>query len=222
MEVIGERRLILDFLGGLAANNNREWFEAERPTYERARSSFQALVGELIDRFEEVDDLGGVSVKECVFRINRDLRFSKDKTPYKTAMSALLGRGGRKSRGRSFYVHIEPAGQSMLAGGLWEPSPLELGKMRRALAEDARPLRKIIRAPEFIRCFGALEGESLKTAPQGYAMDHPEIELLRMKQYMVIHRLGDAMVCSKDLVPQSLKAFKAMMPFLLYVESVLS
>ncbi len=117
-----ERKAILDFLGDLGSNNHREWFEANRPRYETARASFLSLVGELIDRFDAVDDLDGVTVKECVFRINRDVRFAKDKSPYKTAMSAVLGRSGRKSGVRSYYFHVEAAG-TFLAGGLYDPSP---------------------------------------------------------------------------------------------------
>ena len=216
-----DRRCILDFLRGLRENNNREWFEANRPRYEAARATFQQLVGELIDRFDAVDDLGGVTVKECVYRINRDLRFSKDKTPYKTAMTALLGRGGRRSLGRSYYFHLEPDGQSMLAGGLWDPTASQLAMMRSALAEDAEPFRNIIEAPDFIRHFGALSGDSLKTAPQGYDREHPQIELLRRKQFMAIHRFGDDLVDSQKLVPQVLTVFKALRPFAVYIESAL-
>ena len=217
-----DRQDILDFLGGLGDNNNREWFEANRPRYEAARACFLGLVGDLLAAFDPVDDLGGVTVKECVFRINRDLRFSNDKSPYKTAMSALLGRGGRKSAGRTYYFHIEPDGRSILAGGLYDPSSAQLGKMRQALAEDAQPLRKIARAPDFSRYFGTVSGESLKTAPQGYPKDHPDIELLRLKQFMAIHRLDDDTLCSDDLIPRVMMVFKAMKPFVLYVESVVA
>jgi uncharacterized protein (TIGR02453 family) len=216
-----DRRVLLDFLRGLRDNNSREWFEANRARYEEAREAFQELVGELIDRFDAVDNLGGVTVRECMFRINRDVRFSSDKSPYKTAMGAVLGRGGRKSTVRSYYFHIEPDGQSMLAGGLYDPSSAELGKMRQALAEGAGRFRKIINAPEFVRQFGALAGESLKTAPQGYPRDHPDIDLLRMKQFLVIHPIQDELVCSGDLIPHALTTFKTMKPFLLYLESVL-
>jgi uncharacterized protein (TIGR02453 family) len=221
MEPKPDARLVLDFLRELGANNSREWFEANRSRYEGARAAFEAIVGELLGRFEEVDDLGGVAVKDCVYRINRDLRFSKDKSPYKTAMSALLGRGGRKSGARSYYFHIEPEGRSMLAGGLYAPSPAELGKLRQVLAEDAKPFKRILGDREFLRHFGALGGESLKSAPQGYPKDHPDIELLRLKQFVAIRPLADDAVLSKDLVPEALKAFKAMKPFLAYLESAL-
>jgi len=222
MKAKPDRQAILDFLRDLRDNNSRDWFEANRSRYEAARGTFVELLGDLIDGFASVDDIGGVTVKECMFRINRDLRFSNDKTPYKTAMTALLGRGGRKSTGRSYYFHIEPDGQSMLAGGLWDPSPAQLTKMRHALGEDAGPFRKIIAKPDFVGCFGALSGEALKTAPQGYAKDHPDIDLLRMKQFMAIHQLPDSQVCSGDLIPHALKVFKAMRPFEEYIEDALS
>jgi uncharacterized protein (TIGR02453 family) len=216
------RQSILDFLRKLRDNNNHEWFETNRSQYEEARTCFLGLVDDLIAAFGQVDDLGGVTVKECVFRINRDLRFSNDKTPYKTAMTALLGRGGRKSTGRTYYFHIEPDGQSILAGGLWDPSSGQLGKMRQALAENSGRFKKILDAPDFVRYFGALSGESLKTAPQGYPKDHPDIELLRMKQFMAIHRLDDGMIRSDNLIPHVLTVFKAMKPFVVYIESVLA
>jgi uncharacterized protein (TIGR02453 family) len=216
-----ERRAILGFLRELEGQNERGWFEANRNRYEKARRIFIELVGELIDAFGPVDDLGGVTVKECVFRINRDVRFSKDKSPYKTVMSAVLGRGGRKSGVRSYYFHIESEGRSFLAGGLYAPSAAELGAVRQALADDARAFKKIIRAPAFVREFGELGGDSLKVAPLGYPKDHPDIELLRKKQFLVMHRLTDEEILSEDLIPRALAVYKAMKPFLLYLEETL-
>jgi uncharacterized protein (TIGR02453 family) len=221
MSKIRNLKAALDFLGQLREHNDRAWFEANRALYEEARSSFEGLVGDLISSFGPVDDLAGVSPKECIFRINRDVRFSKDKSPYKTAMGALMGSAGRKSGARSYYLHIEPEGGSMLAGGLYDPSSEELGKIRAALAEDSRPLKKILAAPEFQRHFGGISGESLKSAPQGYPKDHPEIELLRRKQFIAVESLDDETVASGDLVPLALKSYKAMKPFLLYLESAL-
>ena len=216
------RNCILDFLRELRDNNSREWFEANRSRYEAARDAFESLVAELLGAFGPVEDLSGVRVKDCVFRINRDLRFSRDKSPYKSTMSALLGPNGRKSGGRAYYLHLEPDGNSMLAGGSHDPSPDELGRIRQALERDAGPFKKIIRSAAFAGNFGALEGESLKTAPQGYAKDHPDIELLRMKQFLAVHRLSDDMAVSGGLVPHAVKVFKAMKPFLACLESLLS
>lgn len=217
-----DARSILHFLRELRDNNSREWFEANRPRYEAARADFLSIVGGLLGRFDSVDDLGGIALKDCVFRINRDLRFSRDKTPYKTAMSALLGSGGRKSGARSYYFHLEPDGRSMLAGGLYDPSSAQLYKIRSAIALDAKPLKRIIARPEFVRYFGTLSGESLKTAPQGFEKDHPAIELLRLKQFVAIHSLGDEDVVAPDLVPHALEAFAAMKCFLVYLERTLA
>ena len=217
-----DARSILDFLRDLREHNGRDWFEANRPRYEAARAVFLSIVGDLIARFDAVDELGGIGLKDCVFRINRDLRFSKDKTPYKTAMSALLGSRGRKSGARSYYFHLEPDGLSMLAGGLYDPSSTQLHKIRSAIAEDAKPLKRILARPDFVRHFGSLSGESLKTAPQGYDREHPALELLRMKQFIAVRSLSDREVAAAGLVPQALEAFAAMKPFLVYLEKTLA
>jgi uncharacterized protein (TIGR02453 family) len=213
---------ILDFMRALRDNNSRDWFEANRPRYEAARADFLSIVGDLLGRFDAVDDLGSIALKDCVFRINRDLRFSKDKTPYKTAMTALLGSRGRKSGARSYYFHLEPDGRSMLAGGLYDPSSAQLYKVRSAIALDAKPLKRIIARPEFVRYFGSLSGESLKTAPQGFEKDHPAIELLRLKQFVAIHGMSDKEVVASDLVSNALEAFAAMKSFLVYLEKTLA
>jgi uncharacterized protein (TIGR02453 family) len=211
---------ILSFLEGLQVNNDRSWFEANRGRYEEARGAFLGIVGELLGGLASIDEVVlGVAPAECVFRINRDVRFSKDKSPYKPYMGALMGRGGRKSGPRAYYFHLEP-GASMLAGGLYDPSPEQLRKLREAILRDARPLKRILAVPGFGAHFGGVSGESLKTAPQGYPKDHPEIELLRKKQFHVVETMSDAAVARADLVPRALESYRAMKPFLAYLESV--
>src|SRR5215471_6442332 len=129
-------RSTLSFLRDLDANNNKAWFDQNRKRYDAAREPFESFIAELILAAGEVDDFAGVTPKECIFRINRDIRFSPDKTPYKTSMSAVIGKGGRKAMGRAYYVHIEPDNHSMVAGGLHSPSSQELDKIRRSLADD--------------------------------------------------------------------------------------
>src|SRR5258707_10242114 len=123
--------ITLDFLGDLGANNNKAWFDQNRVRYDKARAAFEDFITDLIFNFGKVEDLSGVTATDCMFRINRDIRFSPDKTPYKTSMSAVLARGGRKPVDRSYYVHIEPGGRSIVAGGLHTPSSAELEKVRR-------------------------------------------------------------------------------------------
>lgn len=215
-----ERRAILDFLRDLRAHNERDWFEAHRSRYEAARSSFMQLLGELIEALGAVDELGGATPKDCAFRINRDVRFGLDKTPYKSTMSALIGPLGRKSGVRSYYFHLEPDGASMLAGGLHSPSPAQLGALRDAIAKDSAPLKRIAAAKNFKTYFGQLSGGSLKTAPQGFPKDHRDIELLRLKTILAIHPMSDDFVCNGDIVGHAGEVFKAMKPFLLYLERV--
>ena len=218
----GPRTTLLGFLRDLRDHNERTWFAANRARYDGARGQFEALVGMLIDRFDAVDDLGGVSAGECVFRINRDVRFSRDKSPYKTAMGALLGRSGRRSGVRSYYLHVEPDGLSFLAGGLYEPTPAELERVRAAIVDDPAPLRAVLADPDHVRFFGPLRGESLKTAPRGYPKDHPAIDFLRLKRYVASHPLSDDAVASDGLVSHALEVYTAMKPFLLWLESALA
>jgi uncharacterized protein (TIGR02453 family) len=222
MATKGERGEILEYLRDLRANNDREWFEANRIRYEGARASFLGLVGEILSAFGPVDELGGIDVKACVFRINRDVRFANDKTPYKSTMSALIGAAGRKSGVRSYYFHLEPDGASMLAGGLHSPEPRQLSAVREAIGRDSRPLKRILGAADFKRLFGELAGERLKTAPLGYAKDHPDIELLRLKRLLAVHPMSDAFVRGGDIVGRAIEAFTAMKPFLLWLEKTTS
>ena len=220
MITASERRSLLDFLRDLRSHNDRVWFEAHRARYEEARASFMRLLGELIESLRAVDELGGAPPKDCAFRINRDVRFGLDKSPYKSTMSALIGPLGRKSGVRSYYFHLEPDGASMLAGGLHSPSPAQLGALREAFARDSAPLKRVAAASKFKTYFGEITGDSLKTAPQGYSTDHRDIELLRLKTCLAIHPMSDDFVCNGDLVGHAVEVFKAMKPFLLYLEKV--
>ncbi len=211
----------LDFLRDLGANNTKQWFDQHRARYEKARGYFEDFITDLIYNFGDVEDLSGVTAKECMFRINRDIRFSPDKTPYKTSMSAVLARGGRKPQGRAYYVHIEPDGKSLLGGGLHSPDSSQLEKVRRAIAQNSKPLKTVIQRKDFVKYFGAMSGERLKTAPQGYPKDHPDLELLRLKQYVVDHTLSDEQVLAENLTTHILDVFKEMKPFVGYFQAIL-
>lgn len=217
-DIAAGRAELFSFMTELQWNNNREWFTAHRDRYDIARAAFEAIVSELLARFGEVDDIGNPTAAACMFRMNRDVRFSRDKSPYKTGMGALFGAQGRKSEGRSYYLHIQPGGQSFLAGGLWDPDGPALAALRRAIARDAASLRAIAAASDFVRHFGALAGESLKTAPAGYPKDHPDIDLLRMKQMVARRPLSDAEVFSDSLTDTILETYAAMKPFVHWIE----
>ena len=210
----------LEFLKGLKRNNNRAWFQAHRADFDNASQAFEDFVAAVIDELAPTEGLRGISPKDCIFRIHRDVRFSKDKTPYKTHMGAYIAPGGRKSMAVGYYIQISPDGGSIIAGGLHEPDPKRLAKFRQAIERDPRPFKKIVGAKAFREYFGEVEGEKLATAPRGYSRDHPEIELLRMKQITVFHRIPDRQLLAPGLVKETVKGFKLMKPFLVYLDSI--
>jgi uncharacterized protein (TIGR02453 family) len=211
----------VNFLRDLRANNDRAWFEQNRPRWDSARGHFEDFVTELIVRCGDFEDLGSVTANDCMYRIYRDVRFSPDKTPYKTNLGAVIGKGGRKTIGRSYYVQIGPEGESMIAAGLYMPSKEQLEMMRRAIANDSSKLRKVLNKRDFKRYFSGLEGEQLKTAPQGYRKDHPDIDLLRYKQFLASAPLSEAQVLSDELVDYVAGGFKALKPLETYIHEVL-
>jgi uncharacterized protein (TIGR02453 family) len=212
---------IFDFLTGLEKNNNKAWFDNHKASYEVAKGLFENLVNQLILDLGAVENMAGVTAKDCVMRIYRDIRFSKDKTPYKTNLGASIGPGGKKSSQLSYYLHLVPHNHSMIAGGLHSPETVQLTKFREAIDRNPRPFKAILNNKEFKQYFGDLEGEKLKTVPQGYARDHPEIELLRLKEVVVVHSLSDELVLSAKFRSHVIDAFTVMKPFLEFLNSVI-
>lgn len=212
---------VLSFLDDLGKHNNKTWFEEHRATYEEARDIFERFVGGLIDELRTSNHLQGLSAKDCVTRIHRDIRFSKDKSPYKTSLGAAIAPGGRKSSQLGYHIYVAPGGHSVVAGGLYMPDATQLTKFRRAIDRDAEELKRITNAKTFVEQLGQIGGEKLATAPQGYSRTHPEIELLRLKQVTVARHFADKEVSSPDFTSQVLKACKAMKPFLDYLNSIL-
>jgi uncharacterized protein (TIGR02453 family) len=172
---------VLDFLSELKGHNNKAWFEEHRAAYDTARTHFENFVDQLIIQYGGIEDLGGITAKDCITRIYRDIRFSKDKSPYKTNMSATIAPGGKKSTSLGYHLHMQPQDETLIAGGLYMPTPEQLASFRAAIDRDAAPFKAIISDKEFKKYFGTLDGEKVKTVPQGYTRDHPEIELLRFK-----------------------------------------
>ncbi len=158
---------VLTFLGSLQKNNNKAWFEQNRPAYEKAKGEFEDLVDELILDLGAIEDMKGVAAKDCVMRIYRDIRFSKDKSPYKIAMSASIGPGGRQAWRHNYFLHLEPHDRSIVAGGLHEPESAQINKFRAAIARNSRKFKAIVADKSFRQYFGEAGGEKLKTAPQG-------------------------------------------------------
>jgi len=173
---------ILQFLEELSQNNQKTWFDANRPAYQSARGTFEDFINHLIDELRSSDELLGLSAKECIARIHRDIRFSNDKSPYHTNFSAMIAPGGRKSARLGYYISIGAHGQSLIAGGLYMPEPQQLSRFRQSVERNAEELKSLMREPAFIEQFGKIAGERLKTAPKGVDRNHPEIELLQLKQ----------------------------------------
>ncbi len=212
---------VFDFLSDLKQHNNKAWFEEHRAAYDTAKTHFENFIDQLISEYRRVEDLGGITAKDCTMRIYRDTRFSKDKSPYKINMSATIAPGGKKSASLGYHLHMQPYGETLIAGGLYMPTPEQLARFRMAIDQDAAPFRAITEDKEFKKYFGMLEGEKVKTVPQGYTRDHPEIELLRFKQVVVVHHSSDEMVLSPKFSTHVVKTFTAMKPFLDYLNAIL-
>jgi uncharacterized protein (TIGR02453 family) len=211
---------ILNFLDNLSQNNNKAWFDSHRADYEPARKIFNDFIDHLIDEFRLSDNLQALSAKDCVTRIYRDIRFSRDKSPYHTNFSAIIAPGGKKSPDQAYYVSIQPHDQSLVAGGLYMPSPQQLERFRQAIDRHAGEFKAITGAPAFVEQFGKVQGERLKTAPKGYGRAHPEIELLQLKQVTTLHHLTDQEVLAGDFPGKVIAACRAMKPFLEYLNEL--
>jgi uncharacterized protein (TIGR02453 family) len=212
METI--KKSTLDFLTSVKCNNNRDWFIANRPMYLNAKDNFESFVQEIINNLIVIEPImKGLEVKSCVYRLNRDIRFSKDKSPYKSHMGAFIVRGGKKNGDKfaGYYFHIEP-GKSILAGGAYMPPSPWLSAIREKISEEPDELIKIINSKDFKKYFGKIDGEKLKTAPKGYPSDHLHIDLLKFKSYLVVNEVSDKMVLSNEFFDLVLNVFKAMKP----------
>lgn len=205
----------LDFLTGLKYNNAREWFNSNRKRYDAAKVEYEGFVQAVIERIVAFDPiLKGLEAKNCIYRINRDIRFSPDKTIYKTHLGAFIVKGGKKNGDRfaGYYIHIEPGNSSMIAGGAYIPPMPWLTAIRNNIDEKGEIFLKIINSKEFRAVFGEIEGEKLKGAPKGFSRDNHYIDLLRMKSYLASSIISDKIVLSADFIDFITKACKAMKP----------
>jgi uncharacterized protein (TIGR02453 family) len=205
---------ILDFLSQLNDNNNREWFAENKDRYEATKAEFEKISNSLILEISKFDDeIKHVAAKDCVFRIYRDTRFSNDKTPYKTHYGVFIAAGGgRKSVRGGYYFHLEP-GKSFVAVGVWCPPPEVLKALRQSVYENIDEFREIRSQTEFSKYFSDFyQEDKLKTAPKGFPKDFPEVELLKLKHYMVEYKLSDQILSDKDFVSRVAEIFKAAHP----------
>ncbi len=199
------------FFRALALNNNRIWFEEHRAAYQRSHEEALCFVEKLKGAMAAYDVIEPRSSKKSIYRIYRDIRFSHDKTPYKTYWGGYLKRAGAERRGGMAF-HIEP-GNSFIAGGFWGPNKEDLLLLRHQIAGDALPLRDVLSDNAFQEFFGALEGKKLKVAPKGFDKAHPDIDLLNHKQFIIKHSYSDKDVLSPNFEEQMAEGFSRMLPF---------
>ena len=211
---------VFSFLEDLKENNHREWFQNNKTRYQEQYNYALQFADELLIRMKQIDTIETISGKKSLFRINKDVRFSKDKSPYKTNIGGALKRATKHLRG-GYYFHIEP-GNCFLGGGFWAPSPEDLKHIRLQIAADTEPLQQILSSKEFIATFGQLEGEQLKSAPKGFSKDHPAIDLINYKQFLLVKKLTDEEVQSKQYLETVVSTFQAMRPFFDYMSEILT
>lgn len=205
--------LILKFLKSLAKNNNREWFEKNKPKFLEAKQNFEDFLEEFHAELLKIDEgLAGLNPRKQAFRIYRDVRFSKDKSPYKINMGAGFSPNGKMMQEPGYYIHIEP-GKSFLAAGLYQPDPANLARVRHEIDYNAKVFLNILSDKNFKKYFDGLDDfDRVKTAPKGYAKDHPQIEFLKNKSFVASHTFTDEEVKDKMFVKKAASAARSIKP----------
>lgn len=216
MENVGISKNTLDFLNKLKRNNTREWFlehKTEFKIHETKFKEFVAVLNEALNAHDEIE-------KSKVFRIYRDVRFSKDKTPYKTHLAASYTRSGTRLRG-GYYLQIKE-GESFIATGFWEPNKEDLFRIRKEFEVDASEFREIIEAKDFVNVWGSLVGDELKKAPKGFDATHQNIDLIKKKQYIFVRKFTDKEVLSPNFLAIVNESFKAIRPYFDIMSDILT
>ena len=207
---------LFSFFSDLQQNNNRDWFTEHKPTFKALENQVKTFGEQLKDQLNQHDHIDRFKL----FRIYRDVRFSKDKTPYKTHFGLTWHRIKPLYRG-GYYLHLSPK-NNFLACGFWDPNPADLKRIRQEIDMDGEEYRSILNNKTFKSVWGKLQGEAVKTAPKGYAKDHPHIDLLRFKQHILTINYSDKEICQPDFVDRANKALQAVRPFVDYMSEVLT
>jgi len=212
----------LKFLKELQKNNNKPWFDGHRDRYENARTDFLSLTTALITAIARFDKpIGILEAKQCIFRINRDVRFSKNKVPYKNNMAAYFNKDGKKGIGAGYYLHVEP-GKSFAAGGIWMPEPAVLSGIRQEIDYNWEQWQKIITSRSFAKTFTeGVKGETLTRPPKGYDEDNPAIAFIKKKSFIVSKPFTDQEVLSSGFVKEVGKTFGVMKPLIDFMNTAL-
>jgi uncharacterized protein (TIGR02453 family) len=215
----------LKFLKDLKKNNNKSWFDNHRQEYEAAKNDFEKFIQSVLDKHSKNDpDLKELTAKKCMFRINRDVRFSKDKSPYKTNFGASMEKGGKKSGHAGYYFHLEP-GKSFLGGGLWMPQPDTLKKVRQEIDYCFDEFKKTIASKKFKSVFNELytgEGIQLSKVPREFEKDNPAAEYLKFKSWLVLTDINDADLTSKNILKKTVETFEVMQPLIKFLNRPLA
>jgi uncharacterized protein (TIGR02453 family) len=217
------RASTLKFLKDLKKNNNKPWFEKNKSVYLDAKEDAEHFVEQLIEGFGKSDaDIAPLLIKDCTYRIYRDVRFSGDKTPYKTHMGAYLNKGGKKMPTAGYYFHLEP-GRHMAGGGLWMPMPPDLGKVRQEIDYNYAVWTKIVGDRRFKKFFpdGLDQGEILSRPPKGYDAENPAIGFLKLKSFVVLRKLTDEQILSRSSLKEVLNTFETMKGFVYFLNRAL-
>jgi uncharacterized protein (TIGR02453 family) len=209
----------LTFFKNLKKNNNRQWFLENKPKYTDAKDDISDFAEKLIAALVKHNKrLGGLTAKDCIFRIFRDVRFSKDKTPYKTHSGVVVAEGGRKSELAGFYIQFAP-GKCFIAGGCWSPDGPAIRKIRQEIDYNYNDFKKIVKSKKFKANFGELIDNRLKTTPKGYSVDNPAIDDLRQKRFIVSKNIGDKIVTGDQLITECVESYKAMLPLIQFLNT---
>ncbi len=206
----------VQFLKDIAANNQKDWFEANKDVYVQSQENIKQFMLDVEKRLNQSDVIEGSKL----YRIYRDVRFSKDKTPYKNYFSGYFKRKGAERRG-SYYLSIEP-GNTLIGGGFYGPNKEDLFRIRKEFEADGTQIESIVNHPSFIKHFGSLQGDGVATAPKGFDKEHPNINWIRKKQFFAFEKFTDDEVIAPDFEEKVLGAFLAIRPFFDYMSDVLT
>ena len=211
----------LQFLTQLKKHNNKPWFEEHRKQYEDARMDMEKFIQAVIDKHSKNDpDILGLTAKKCMFRINRDVRFSKNKQPYKTNFGASMDRGGKKSGFAGYYFHLEP-GKSFMGGGIWMPEPTAVKNIRQEIDYCLPEFESIIKNKKFKQVYDGLysgeEGLKLVNVPRGFEKENPAAEYLKFKSWLAIANLTDDEITGKDLLKKTQQGFEVLQPLVKFL-----
>ncbi len=212
-------KALIEFLSGLEQNNNRPWFAWNKPAYDLLREEFEALLVDVIARVGKFDRaLGPVDAKKAMFRIYRDTRFYKDKTPYKTHFSAAIRERAKRGLEPGYYFEIDYRGVLMVGGGIYRPDPAILLRIRRHIAEKPGSLTTLLRNPRFAKTYGGLMDEdALARPPKGFSADTPHIEAIKQRHYFGITEANLKKRPPKDLARDLAGYFEDLYPLMVWL-----